>query len=900
MAQVTITQLPAAGALTGNESVPIVQNGQTVQTTTSAISGAGALNFPFLTVGSTVGLTQARQIAAGSGLSLTDGGAGSTLQVNMTGAALSLNSSGTGLQVKTGANTVTARQITVGGGMTISNGDGVSGNPLIGLNTNLQNLSALSGIGLMTINGTTFSQTTLLGTTNQVTIANGDASGGNPTIALASNPVLPGTGGVLVPVGTSGQRIDTNGVFRYNTTTARFEGYQGGAWISMGIGDGTVTSVSGTAGQIGVTSPTSTPVISIVPNAVLPGTGSVVLPQGTTAQRSASGFGALRYNTDTASLEVYTQGTGWGAIISGSGVSTFSGGATGLTPNTPTTGGIVLGGILGPTYGGTGVNNGSYTVTLGGNVVTAGSFTTSGAFSLTLTTTGNTSLTLPTTGTLATLAGSETLTNKTINGANNTLSNIGNSSLTNSSVTYNGVTVALGASGTITAATTNALTVGTGLQLNSGTTFDGSAAKTISIDSTVATLTGSQTLTNKTINGPDNTLTNIANSSLSNSSLTYNGVSVSLGGSGTITANTTNALTFNNSGTGDASGTTFNGSAAKTISYNSVGASPLAGSTSLTTLGTITTGVWNGTAIGNNYLANSSLTIGTTTISLGGTSLTLAGLTSVTLTQDPTSDLQAATKQYVDSVAQGLNVKASVLWGTTGNITLSGLGTQAGGEWTGTLTAGDRILVKNQTASADNGIYAAASSGWTRTADANTWNELISAFVFVQDGATLADTGWVCTVNPGGTLGVTAVTWSQFSGAGTYTAGTGLTLTGTQFSLTSPVVASLGGTGYTSYTAGDLLYATGATALSKLAIGASTYILTSSGSAPQWSVPSGITVGTATDAVNTGVTASSTNATHYLTFVSATTGNLPQLVNSSITCNPSTGQMTGGIAGGAF
>ena len=80
MAQVTITQLPAAGALTGAESVPIVQNGQTVQTTTSAIAGAGALNYPFLTVGSTVGLTQARQIAAGTGLSLTDGGAGAICQ----------------------------------------------------------------------------------------------------------------------------------------------------------------------------------------------------------------------------------------------------------------------------------------------------------------------------------------------------------------------------------------------------------------------------------------------------------------------------------------------------------------------------------------------------------------------------------------------------------------------------------------------------------------------------------------------------------------------------------------------------------------------------------------------------------------------------------------------------
>ena len=99
MAQVSITQLPNAQALTGSESVPIVQNGVTVQTTTGAISGAGALNYPFLTVGSTSGLAQSRYLTTGTGLSLTDNGAGSTLQVVMTGTANSLNSVGTGIIV---------------------------------------------------------------------------------------------------------------------------------------------------------------------------------------------------------------------------------------------------------------------------------------------------------------------------------------------------------------------------------------------------------------------------------------------------------------------------------------------------------------------------------------------------------------------------------------------------------------------------------------------------------------------------------------------------------------------------------------------------------------------------------------------------------------------------------
>jgi hypothetical protein len=157
---------------------------------------------------------------------------------------------------------------------------------------------------------------------------------------------------------------------------------------------------------------------------------------------------------------------------------------------------------------------------------------------------------------------------------------------------------------------------------------------------------------------------------------------------------------------------------------------------------------------------------------------------------DPTSDQDAATKYYVDSVAQGLVIKQAVVATTTGNITLSGLSTQAGGDWTTSLTAGNRVLVKNQTLSQNNGIYVASASGWARSADANTWAELISAFTFVETGATEADTGWVCTVDAGGTLGTTPVTWAQFSGAGTYTAGTGLTLTGSQFSITNTAVTA--------------------------------------------------------------------------------------------------------------
>jgi hypothetical protein len=136
--------------------------------------------------------------------------------------------------------------------------------------------------------------------------------------------------------------------------------------------------------------------------------------------------------------------------------------------------------------------------------------------------------------------------------------------------------------------------------------------------------------------------------------------------------------------------------------------------------------------------------------------------------------------------------------------------------------------------------------------------------------------------------------YTGITGVGTLTAGTWNA---------SAIDALYGGTGLTSYAVGDLLYASGSTSLAKLALGTTNFVLTAGASAPQYVDQSTLSVGSATNATNaanTAITANSTNATNYLTFVSATTGNLPQLVNSSITCNPSTGQLTGGISGGTF
>ena len=143
---------------------------------------------------------------------------------------------------------------------------------------------------------------------------------------------------------------------------------------------------------------------------------------------------------------------------------------------------------------------------------------------------------------------------------------------------------------------------------------------------------------------------------------------------------------------------------------------------------------------------------------------------------DPTNDQDAATKRYVDSVAEGLDVKASVAVATTGNITLSGAQTIDGEA----VAAGDRVLVKDQTDLSENGIYVADAGAWARSADTDTWDKLVSAFVFVEKGTNNQDAGFVSTVDPSGTLGTTDVTWSQFSGAGSINAGDGLTKTGNQ------------------------------------------------------------------------------------------------------------------------
>jgi hypothetical protein len=603
-AQVQITQLPSAGTITGNEAVPIVQNGVTVQTTTGAIAASPTQTQTFLTKNLEPTLPNSRYFSTDGNFSLTDGGAQSFYRLNLTGIVSDLTTIGTGVVVKDGSSNLVARTLsTSGGGLGVTDGDGVAGNPtfaLSGISSAIANIGVATGL-LSIQNGTTATAVNILGTANQIDVANGNGTG-NPTIAISDNPILSGTGAVTLPKGSNAQQpAGVDGQLRFNTSTSTFDGYAAGSWRQFAL-------------------------------------------------------------------------TG--------GVTSFSAGTTGFSPSTGTSGAVVLAGTLNAASGGTGANTlTGYVYGNGTGIMTA-------------------STTIP------------------------------NAGLVNSAITINGSSVSLGGSITVTATATNALTIGTGL---SGTSYNGSAAVTIAIDSTVATLTGSQTLTNKTISGASNTLTNIANASLT----------------------------------------------------------------------------------------NSSITLGTTNIALGATSLAPVGLTSVTVTQDPTTALQVATKQYVDTlVSSGITYHTPVKYevpDSTGNLTatynngasgvgatLTNAGTLVAFTPDGTVASvNDRILVYNQTNQAQNGVYVVTTVGsgsvaWvlTRASDADTY-ALKSptglgngdAF-FITSGSTGAGETYVCNTVGVITFGTTAITFAQISASQVYSAGTGLTLTGTSFSITNTAVTA--------------------------------------------------------------------------------------------------------------
>jgi len=629
-AQVTILQLPAAGAITGTEAVPIVQNGVTVQTTTGAIAASPSQTYTYLTVTQTPQLPNSRYFGATNGLALTDGGAQGVFNISSTGALLSLVNSGTGFQVKTSSTAITGRSIAVSGvGLAITDGDGIAGNPTIALAGQVLNLAnaSLNGFVVLTTAGS-ITSTTLVGTANQIGITNTNGVG-NPVFSIADDPVFPGVGSITVPVGTTGQRgAGVIGKVRYNSTDGAYEGFSGGAWRQFSLSGGVTQVDTGTGLTGGPITGTGT--ISIANTTVTAGS------YGSGTQVGTFTVNAQGQLTAAANVTITPSGIGAVASVSGTANEITATGTSTVVLSLPTA------------------------LTFTGKTITGGTFN-AGAIQI-----GGVDV--------VTLSATQTLTNKTL-----TLP----------------VIASISNSGTVTIPT--------------GT-------------DTLVARTSTDTLTNKSISGSTNTLTNI----------------------------------------------------------------------------------------GNGSLTNSSLTVGTTTISLGSSSLTLGGLTSVAVTQDPTSALQLATKQYVDAVAEGLHIHASCAAATpatlasiTGGTVTYNNGTAGVGATLTlsvaltvldgyTLLNGDRVLVKNEATQANNGIYTWATGGTvlTRATDFDTAAEMASGdFTFIVYGTLYANTGWVQT-DPVTVVGTSPVTWIQFSGAGAYTAGTGLTLTGTQFSITNTAVSA--------------------------------------------------------------------------------------------------------------
>jgi hypothetical protein len=317
------------------------------------------------------------------------------------------------------------------------------------------------------------------------------------------------------------------------------------------------------------------------------------------------------------------------------------------------------------------------------------------------------------------------------------------------------------------------------LTIAGGTGIDTSGATntlTVAIDSTVTTNSGTQTLTNKTISGASNTLSNIGNSSLTNSTVSYGGVSLALGAT-----DATPAFDLQDATSYPASaltGTISNAQLAGTIDATKIHDGTIS-NTEFGYLNGVTSAIQ--TQIDSKLTASNNLsditTASTARTNLGLGTMATQNASSVAITGgsvtgmgSPSSGSDVATKTYVDNLVAGLKTRIITRVATTTNVDLTA-DLQNGDTIDGiTLVTGNKVLVKNQSDASKNGIYDVVASGTaTRNTDYDTIAELAGQIVVVQEGTTNGDTIYLCTTDTDATLGSSNITFTIIEPANTGT-----------------------------------------------------------------------------------------------------------------------------------